>query len=95
MGGPARQGTARSAGQGYCLSPPGLLCQKRSLLLLVLQVLIGSCQRSVPHHQVIDLMKLLCCLQHTLQILLVPTRRVLNSFRLLQDALGGRQPPPL
>ena len=76
-------------------APPGLLGQDRGLLLLVLQVLVGGRQRSVPHYQIIDLMKLLCCLQHTLQILLVPAGRVLESFRLLQYALGGRHPQPL
>ena len=45
------------------------------MVSLLLEVLVGGCQGGMPQDEVPNLMKLICTLQHTLQVVLIPVSR--------------------
>jgi len=45
------------------------------MISLLLEVLIGGCQGGMPQDEVPNLMKLICTLQHTFQVVLIPASR--------------------
>ncbi len=54
---------------------PGLLCSLSKMVSLLLEVLIGGCQGGMPQDEVPNLVKLICTLQHTFQVVLIPASR--------------------
>ena len=45
------------------------------MVSLLLEVLVGGCQGGMPQDEVSNFMKLICTLQHTLQVVLIPASR--------------------
>lgn len=58
-----------------CQDSPGLLSSLARVVALLLEILVGCCQSGMAQYEVPNLMKLVCALQHTLQVVLIPVKR--------------------